>query len=193
MAEAALSAATRRRASGHARLGMAIFLGTWVMLFAALFLAYAVVRAQADVWPPPSVPRLPRALPGLGTLLLVASSLILRRGITRASADGRRLARALATAAGLGVLFVGLQALVWRDVLSVGLGPATGTYASVFFALTIFHALHVACGLGLLAAMAARAAAGRATAGSDGVWLAALFWDFVTIVWVAIYGTVFWL
>ncbi len=86
-----------------------------------------------------------------------------------------------------------MQAGVWKSALAGGLAPATGVYASVFFALTIFHALHVACGLGLLTVMAARAAAGGIVAAGDGVWLAALFWDFVTMVWVVIYGAVFWL
>jgi heme/copper-type cytochrome/quinol oxidase subunit 3 len=38
-------------------------------------------------------------------------------------------------------------------------------------------------------------AALRARGGTSGnaLWLAALFWDFVTVVWVIIYATVFWL
>lgn len=195
MIEAAALATARRRAEGHARLGMAVFLGTWVMLFAALLLAYAVVRAQAPAWPPLGLPRLPRALPGFATLVLLASGLALRRGIARARRPGGApaLARGLGTAAVLGAFFVGLQAILWRSAVGAGLLPATGTYASVFYALTIFHALHVIFGLGLLAVFAMRATAGRAAADGNGVWLAALFWDFVTIAWVVIYGAVFWL
>ena len=158
------------RADGHARLGMAIFLGTWVMLFAALLLAYAVVRAQAPAWPPAGLPRLPRALPGLATLVLVASSVLLRTGW-------------VGGATVLGGVFVALQAILWRVALVAGLLPATGAYASVFYALTIFHALHVAVGMVLLAVLR----------GATGLRLAALFWDFVTIAWVVIYGAVFWL
>jgi cytochrome c oxidase subunit 3 len=176
------AAARSNRTEGHARLGMAVFLGTWVMLFAALFLAYAMVRAQAPAWPPPSLPRLPRAWPGVATLILLASSLVLRARV--GSASIRALAAAL-----LGLIFVCVQATVWRSALAAGLTPGTGTYASVFFALTVFHALHVACGLVLLFVAALRARGGTGNA----LWLAALFWDFVTVVWLIIYATVFWL
>jgi heme/copper-type cytochrome/quinol oxidase subunit 3 len=33
----------------------------------------------------------------------------------------------------------------------------------------------------------------RNSAAGNGVWLAAVFWDFVTVVWLLIYLTVFWL
>jgi cytochrome c oxidase subunit 3 len=180
-----MGSAAARRADGNLRLGMTVFLGTWVMLFAALFLAYAVVRIQAAAWPPPSLPRLPRALPGVATLILIASSLALRTRLA--------LPRRLAVAIALGVLFVALQASVWRMALTAGLTPGSGTYASVFFALTIFHALHVACGLVLLMATAVRAGTGRLGPQSGALWLATTFWDFVTVVWAVIYGAVFWL
>ena len=185
------------RAAGHARLGMSVFLGTWVMLFASLFLAYAVVRGQAAEWPPPSLPRLPRAWPGLATLILLVSSAVLRGGVARARRHAgiarRVLLQALTVAALLGIAFVVLQAGVWRMVLAAGLTPATGTYASVFFALTIFHALHVICGLAILTVVAVRTGLDRARDAGNGVWLAAIFWDFVTVVWVVIYAVVFWL
>jgi heme/copper-type cytochrome/quinol oxidase subunit 3 len=194
MSDSAHLLAPAQRIEGNARLGMAIFLGTWVMLFAALFLAYAVLRAQAGGWPPAGLPRLPRALPGLATALLLASSGALRWGVARARAQLgvraslRTFRGAVLLAIGLGVAFGAVQAVVWREVYGAGLVPSSGTYASVFFALTIFHALHVACGLLMLMVVGA-----RNSAAGNGVWLAAVFWDFVTVVWLLIYLTVFWL
>ena len=192
MSDGAHVLARAQRAQGDARLGMAIFLGTWVMLFAGLFLAYAVLRAQADGWPPAGLPRLPRALPGLATALLLVSSAELRWGVARARARAsvRTLRGAVLAAIGLGLAFVAVQAVVWRQVFAAGLVPSSGTYASVFFALTIFHALHVVCGLLILVVVAARAGA---LATGAGVWLAAVFWDFVLVVWLLIYLAVFWL
>ena len=75
---------------------MTILLGAWVMLFAALFLAYGVVRVQANEWPPFGAPRLPRGVPALNTLLLLASSVALRRGLARARRVAQRRRRAAA-------------------------------------------------------------------------------------------------
>src|SRR5262245_40365829 len=54
--------------------GMVIFLGSWAMIFAALFFAYAVLRISAPIWPTPGFTRLPLGLPGFNTLLLLCSS-----------------------------------------------------------------------------------------------------------------------
>ena len=60
-------------------LGMAVFLGSWAMLFVALFFAYAFLRARAPSWPPLDAPSLPRLLPGLNTLVIAASSVAVVR------------------------------------------------------------------------------------------------------------------
>jgi cytochrome c oxidase subunit 3 len=173
---------------------MTIFLVTWIMLFASLFLAYAVVRVQSAVWPPASEPHLPLALPGLATLVLLGSGLVLRLGLAAARAsDARALARAALITAGLGVVFLCLQAFGWRQLYDAGLRPGSSVYGSVFFAFTIFHALHVACGLLLLAVLAVRAWRQPAQAGEPLTFarLTAAFWDFVTVVWILMYVTVY--
>ncbi|HET6281550.1 MAG TPA: cytochrome c oxidase subunit 3 [Polyangia bacterium] len=187
--------ASPSRDDANATLGMTVFLGTWVMLFAALFLAYGVVRVQADVWPPPYEPRLPLGVPGLGSLVLLASGLVLRLGLRAARAgDVRVLARASVVTSGLGLVFLSLQAMGWQKLYGAGLRPGSSLYGSVFFAFTIFHALHVACGLLLLAVLAVRVWRQRSRAG-DGLRtaarLTAAFWDFVTAVWILMYVTVY--
>jgi cytochrome c oxidase subunit 3 len=162
-----------------ARVGMAIFLGALAMMFAALLLAYAIVRARAPAWPPTGTPPLPRGVLACNTLLLVTASLALRRG---------RAGAALA----LGAAFLVAQALVWRGLAAAGLGPASGIYGSVFFALSGFHALHVLGGLVALAAVWARArrAAGAgagAPAAAPALRLVATYWDFVLVVWLVLY------
>jgi cytochrome c oxidase subunit 3 len=118
-----------------ALMGMAVFIASWAMLFAALFFAYGLSRMRAVSWPPHDLPALPLPLPALATVALAGSSLALVRG------------RVLLTVA-LGVAFLLLQAVVWRQMYRAGLHPQAGAYASFFFALTVFHALHVVVGLG---------------------------------------------
>jgi heme/copper-type cytochrome/quinol oxidase subunit 3 len=184
----------RRRPRGGeatARVGMAIFLGSWAMLFAGLFFAYAFVRARAPAWPPLDAPPLPRLIPGLNTLAIAASSAAVARAV-RAQELGRLAgaSRGLAAAAVLGAIFLSLQALVWADLWQAGLVPSGGPYPSVFYAFTAFHALHVLVGLAALAWWAVRLRS-RADAARTGVRLWGWYWHFVGVLWVALYATVY--
>lgn len=181
----------RRRPSAAertARVGMAIFLGSWAMMFAGLFFAYAFVRARAPAWPPLDAPPLPRLLPGLNTVVIAASSAAVV-GAVRARELGRtRSVRiALAAAAALGAIFLALQALVWTDLWRRGLVPSGGPFPSVFYGFTALHALHVAVGLAALAWLAAAASAASTTR----VRLWGWYWHFVGAVWAALYATVY--
>jgi cytochrome c oxidase subunit 3 len=154
-----------------ALMGMAVFVASWAMLFAALFFAYGLTRVRALSWPPADLPRLPRVLPALATLLLAASSAVLQR--KRAGA-----------AAALGAMFLLVQAVVWRQMYLGGLRPAAGAYASFFFALTVFHALHVLVGLVALARLAR-----RPRPLSLRLW--AIYWHMVGVIWGAMFLLVY--
>src|SRR5512133_777980 len=99
----------RRRPRGEERtahVGMAIFLGSWAMLFLALFFAYAFVRSRAPVWPPLGAPPLPRLLPGLNTLAIAASSAAVARAVrSQELSRAPRCAASLSVAAALGAVF----------------------------------------------------------------------------------------
>jgi heme/copper-type cytochrome/quinol oxidase subunit 3 len=171
--------------------GMVIFLGSWAMMFAALFFAYAVVRFRAPMWPPPDQPSLPLLLPAINTAVIAISSVVVSAAV-RAHALGRhrRAAAGLAAGAGLGALFLALQLVVWVGLWRSGLLPTSGPYASVFYALTAFHALHVLVGLGALASLAVRA---RAPGGPkrSAVRLWGMFWHFVGAIWGALFVAVY--
>ncbi len=184
----------RRRPRGDertARVGMAVFLGSWAMLFAGLFFAYALVRARATTWPPLDAPPLPRLLPGLNTLVIAASSAAVARAV-RAQELGRarRAAASLAAAAVLGATFLALQTLVWVGLWRAGLVPSGGPYPSVFYAFTALHALHVLVGLAALAWLAVRVRA-RAGSAREDVRLWGWYWHFVGVLWAVLYVTVY--
>jgi cytochrome c oxidase subunit III len=183
----------RRRPRGAERtahVGMAVFLGSWAMLFVALFFAYAFVRAGTPAWPPVDAPALPRLLPGLNTLAIAASSAAVALAV-RAQELGRarRAGAALALATSLGAIFVGLQVLVWTGLWRQGLVPSGGPYPSVFYTLTAFHALHVLVGLAALAWLAHRARRADASRASVRLW--GWYWHFVGVVWGVLYVTLY--
>jgi cytochrome c oxidase subunit 3 len=151
------------------------------MLFAALFFAYAVMRAQAPAWPPAGQAPLPRAWLGINSVALVAATLALRRAVAaarRGAAAGTGTVAALA----LGVAFLASQIAAWRALIGAGSGPASGIYGSVFFAISGLHALHVVGGLVALAVVS--------SGGGDARRLraCALYWDFVLAVWLVFYA-----
>lgn len=171
-------ASLERRREVTAYVGLVVFLGGWLMMFAALLFAYALVRLKAPAWPPPGEPVLPLGLPATATVVLVASSLALGR-----SERPLRLALGLA----LGVAFLALQVAVWRGAWAAGL-RAGGTYGSVLYALSAVHGLHAAVGLiGLAVVLARGVVTGRARA-----WAWRLYWHFVGAVWLVVF-TALWL
>jgi cytochrome c oxidase subunit III len=183
----------RSRADATAWLGMIIFLASWSMLFAALFAAYGVLRLRAESWPPPDCPRLPLLLPGANTIALAASSLALQSAL-RSARLGRLAAvlPAALAALALGMVFFGGQIALWMQLWGSGLRLQSGPFASVFYSLTAFHAIHVLVGLGALAWVVARTAKGAfGPTRHVGLRLWTSYWHFVGAVWVVLYVTVF--
>jgi len=176
--------------------GMTVALAAIAMTFAALLLAYGIVRAQSLAWPPPGEPGLP-ALWGLrlaATAAALAGSWAMRAAARTAAprtagapASPIRLARALAGATAAGLAFLGLQLASFRALGDAGVHPGSGLAASVVYALTAFHGLHalaaVLLSLGLLAA--------RGRARPPRVLAVASFWHLVTAVWLVVFVAVF--
>jgi heme/copper-type cytochrome/quinol oxidase subunit 3 len=98
-------------------------------------------------------------------------------------------ARALAATAALGTLFIVLQTVVWAGLWREGLVPSAGAFGSVFYAFTVFHALHVLVGLAAMAWLSFCAHRGEAT--RIGVRLWGWYWHFVGVLWGALYLTVY--
>lgn len=164
-----------------------------VMLFAGLIFAFWVLRLAAPVWPPPLQPRLPVAVTGANTLVLLASSATLL-------AAGRALRRGarpaflldLGSTGLLGALFLAVQGREWARLVGFGLTVASGTYGATFYVLIGTHAVHVVAALGWLGVVLALAARGRFADGRTApVQACALYWHFVVGLWPVLYLTVY--
>jgi cytochrome c oxidase subunit 3 len=173
--------------------GMVMALASWTMLFASLFFAYAVLRLRSPEWPPDGAAALPRLLPGLNTLVLLASSFALHLGVrTSAERTPGSLKKALDRTLALGALFLVLQLAVWIPLWRSGFRIDSGVYASIFYGLTAFHALHVLAGMGALAWLLPGVKKGLYVSGrQNAVRLSAMFWHFVDIVWILMFVAVY--
>jgi len=176
------------RTTTDRRLGMALFLGSWTMAFGTLLLSFLVVRRHEEVWPPEGVVLPSMPLAWTATAILVLSSLAAHRAVAGARRDAARWRSWWGLALVTGLAFAWLQSALWLQVWSGGGRPADGLYASIFYALTWFHAAHVACGLVALAWVAVQAGRGRCgPARLSPLLNAATFWHFVGVVWLVLF------
>jgi cytochrome c oxidase subunit 3 len=170
-------------------IGVAAVLAAVVMLFIAFTSAYLFRRDQAG-WPSLAVP----PLLWVNTAVLLASSAALERARRRIRVgDAAGLRHGLEATGVLGVVFVLGQLGAWRQLVAQGVFLATTPHSAFFFLLTGAHALHLLGGLVALAAVSRKAAGGRyaprAHAGLDAF---ALYWHFMTVLWVYLFALLFW-
>ena len=162
-----------------ARLGVWLFLGSEVLLFAGLIGSYLFLRTGVRDFPAPGA-ALDKLFVGFNTLLLVASSFTATRA--HKSADGAR-ARWLVATLVLGGAFLALQLREYAGLAGHGILPRTNLYWSCFFVLTGVHGLHVFGGLVALGWTGLR--------GRLSFELATLYWHFVDAVWILLFALLY--
>jgi heme/copper-type cytochrome/quinol oxidase subunit 3 len=169
---------------------MVMLILTEATLFGALISAYFYLRFAAPVWPPAGIGRPELILPGIGTVVLLSSSIPMHladRGIR--AGNLQRLRIGLLISFVLGAIFLGIQA---AEYMRSEFAPWTNAYGSLFFTITSFHGLHVLGGLLLNAATQVLAWQGhfsqRRHAGVQNV---ALYWHFVDAVWIVVFASLY--
>lgn len=173
----------------NAALGIWLFLAAEAMLFGALFSSYALLRAGDPTWPDQQA-LLNVALASANTVIMLASSLsivIASRALARA--DAVRFRRWMAVTAGAGVVFLAVKGVEYWGEIAAGLLPSTHNFLGLYFTMTALHALHVAGGTAVNAFLLAdrRMAASSPVRYLSRVRTAALYWNFVDAVWLAMF------
>ncbi|MFZ0287253.1 MAG: cytochrome c oxidase subunit 3 family protein [Terriglobales bacterium] len=193
-----------------ASLGMWLFLGTEIMFFGGMFLAYLVYRnwyfnefaagsRSLDIW-----------LGTINTIVLICSSLTVALGV-RAAQMGKRtlLVILLVLTLILGLAFLGIKGVEWyakykehhipgasfdasdliRDYPQIHIDPAhEQIYFSLYFAMTGLHALHMIIGIGIFSFLLYHAVKGRYTPEYyTPVEIGGLYWHFVDVVWIYLF------
>ncbi|HET6344396.1 MAG TPA: cytochrome c oxidase subunit 3 [Myxococcota bacterium] len=174
-------------------LGMWVFLASELLLFAALLTLYAAYRVHHPDAFAEGIRRSLKLSGSVNTLLLLVSSWCVATATGHAEAARPRAARRhLLAAMALGLGFLALKAHEYGHHIAQGLVPGSRAHAStpglslfftLYYALTGLHAVHVAVGLGVLAAMALRVHRWRPHAIEAG----ALYWHLVDVVWIILW------
>jgi cytochrome c oxidase subunit III len=126
------------------RIGMWVALAGVVMLFTSLSSAYIVRAGSSNDWFTLAMPR----------IFLVSTALILVSSVTL-EISRRKLKASLAQShsqwllltALLGLAFLIVQILAWRQLAQQGIYIVTNPHSSFFYLLTATHAFHVMGGL----------------------------------------------
>ena len=183
------------------RYGMALFICSEVMFFAAFFWAFfdaslfpkeVPYEVPGGIWPPEGiVPFEAFDLPFMNTLILLMS------GVTVTWAhhaliegDRKNLVLGLGITIILGICFTALQAYEYSHA---GFSFSGGIYGSTFFMATGFHGFHVIVGTCFLTVCFFRARAGHFKPEHHfGFEAAAWYWHFVDVVWLFLFVCVYW-
>lgn len=166
-----------------ARTAMIVVLASETAFFGTLLMSYLYLRTGQTSWPfiHPELPRL--IVPGVNTLILLASMAVAWIGQRSAEREAiAPLKRALAITSILGLIFMCGQIF---EFTRTGMRPDGPAFGGVFFALMGFHGLHVMAGevfngLNLFRARRGDFDAGLQASIEAGVW----FWTYITGVWV---------
>lgn len=173
-------------------LGVRLGIASEVMLFAALFTAYFVIRADSGTWPPEGfgLERPDILLPGINTILLVSSSVTMQLAVWAAKRGDRgKLVRWLSITLLLGAAFISIQGY---EYVNNGFGLRDGVFGSTFYTLTGFHGAHVLIGLIFIAIVANRARLGLVNAQHHtAVEAGSYYWHFVDVVWLFLFSTLY--
>lgn len=182
---------------------MWIFLANEVMMFGALFTAYAVYRASHPQAFHIGSADMNILLGSINTALLLSSSLMLTFAEHSAQVGNRRLiAIFLILTMTIGLVFLGLKFTEYYQHFQEHRAPGvwfndSSPYASsvqmffvFYFTMTGLHAIHMIIGIGILAGLLFRTLIGTMTAEyHTPILFGGLYWHFVDIVWIFLYAT----
>ncbi len=178
----------------NGKFGIWLFIASEMMLFGALFSAYALLRVSAPEWPVAAeILEVPKAT--LNSFVLIASSITVMLAFRRLQGgETTSFRRWYGVTILLGVLFLVIKAWEYQTKWSHGLHPADSTFLAIYFALTGFHALHV---IGGIAAHLYLWGPGYALHTRvpqqylNRVEVAAIYWHFVDLVWILLFPAVY--
>jgi cytochrome o ubiquinol oxidase subunit III len=172
--------------------GFWIFLLSDIVMFSALFAAYAVlVRATADG--PMGAELFNQTSVAIETACLLASSYTC--GLMSLAVNSRRRDTTYLFAVVtfvLGAVFLTLEIREFAGMIAIGATPQRSAFLSAFFTLVGCHGLHVTAGLIWLAVMMAQVAVKGFRATVERRLLCfALFWHALDIIWVWLFTVVY--
>jgi cytochrome c oxidase subunit 3 len=174
-----------------ARIGLWLFMAVVTSLFSLFLSAYSMRMHQSIGWCHLTIP----SILWVNTLMLIAASVAMQLASSAVGRGQRQFAKVALIGAGvLSIGFLAGQMLAWQAV-----GPSLyfiqGSPAIAFFyVLTIAHGLHLVGGLYVLGRASLRFAGGAELIDlRQSLSLCAIYWHFLLLVWLAVFGVLLFL
>ena len=172
--------------------GFWIFLLSDIVMFSAIFAAYAVLSG-ATAGGPTSAQLFDRSTVAIETGALLISSFLCGLAMIAANARNMLWTQIGLLATGLfGVVFIALELREFTEMIARGAGPDRSAFLSAFFTLVGCHGAHVSVGLLWLGTMMAQIwAKGFRPTIMRRLMCFSLFWHALDIIWVALFTIVY--
>nr|VDG63230.1 Cytochrome c oxidase subunit 3 [Streptococcus thermophilus] len=175
--------------------GTIVFLAQELMFFAGLFAMYFTSRAngmKTGDWAV-QTDHLNVLFGTIITVVLVTSSVTSQLGVFAAEkGDVFGLRKWFTVTIALGVIFLGLVAYEWAEMVMHGVTPQASVYGSVFYIITGFHMAHVTAGIIAFCIVMARVAKSKFTpAQATAAMVTSYYWHFVDVIWIGVFVTLY--
>jgi len=169
----------------NARIGLFVFLAVVTSLF-ALFISAYTMRMELGDWRPLPDPN----LLWLNTGLLILSSIALQWAhIAAGKGQVNTVRNALLVGGFFAFAFMAGQLLAWRQLVDAGYFAYANPANAFFYLITGTHALHLLGGLVAWGRTTIKLSSGSEIAGlRTSVELCAVYWHFLLVVWVILFG-----
>lgn len=173
----------------QSQVGIYVALISWGMLFATLFLGYAIFRSTAEYWPPMGMERVPLTWPVFSTVIIILSSVAFEFQKSRVNIS--RWPLTLTLVLSLGFLFSQVQ--IWSYLKSQGLYAKSGIFPTLIYSFTWIHSAHVVLALAALVWLFFKVGNGNISQEDKKKITTHVgkFWHFLGVIWILMFVTLF--
>ena len=179
--------------------------GVWLVIyvelatFGALFIGYAIARSlNVEVFNTSQL-LLDKNAGFINTVLLITASFFVIKAVeviqdtseTTALASSKA-SKFLLIAIALGLVFIVLKITELIHIFSLGIHLSTNTFFTFYILLALFHWMHVALGIFILATLYHNTKAHKYTAQDHkGLISGGLYWHMVDLLWIVLFPLVY--
>jgi cytochrome o ubiquinol oxidase subunit 3 len=172
--------------------GFWLYLMTDLVMFAALFATYAVLRSNSFGGPTEANTFNIYFVFAETLILLTSSFTVGMASVAAAQNNVKKTIGWFSVTFALGLAFLSMEITEFSRLIKAGSGPQRSAFLSSYFALVGAHGLHIAVGLlwmGVTMAVISRR--GLTPKTNSQLQRLALFWHFLDIVWIFIFTVVY--
>jgi cytochrome c oxidase subunit III len=178
----------------NGKLGVWLFLASEVMLFAALFSSYILLRVGSTEWPHGSE-ELSVPLAFFNTVVLITSSVtMVMAWASLKMNDFKKFRLNLGLTILLALVFLVVKFFEYEHHLAVGEGPSHSTFLAIYFTITGLHGLHILGGVivnSYLVGPGAKMWQTQKERFTNRIEIAGLYWHFVDLVWIFLFPVLY--